>query len=343
MAIRVWNSFSCNNSSSYRLVARFADAATANDTAAELRMFFVEHAKQMDALMEEGNFPDENPAAAQELAKKYGFKWKDVLTWGDEMLEGDEPSLAAEGEALVIYHTYCGGFGKELPAFLEAKGATEVESEDRSAPSVSVLFKQERGNAELDEELEGMFSQVDEEVQDVEPFKTPWKTRWECYGRAAFFRDAKTVGLYFPIAPTDLPNFKEWLVERGVAKPSIRLCEYADEDKFRAISQARCTACEAALEYLDPRIDDIESEQLACRSCGGMYDLATFIAAAKKQAKADAKLDAKKLAAEPEAKKVVKKPAKAAKAAKAAKKPVKKVAKKPAKKPVKKKVAKKKR
>ena len=323
MAIRVWNSFSCNNSSSYRLVARFADAATATDTAVELRMFFLEHAKQMDAVMEEGNFPDENPPAAQELAKKYGFKWKHVLTWGDEMLEGDEPSLAAEGDALVVYHTYCGGFGKELPAFLEAKGATEVESEDRSAPSVSVLFKQARGNAELDSELEGMFSQVDEEVQDVEPFKTPWKTRWECYGRAAFFRDAKTVGLYFPIAPTDLPNFKEWLAERGVAKPSIRLCEYADEDKFRAISQARCTACEAALEYLDPRIDDIESEQLACRACGGMYDLATFIAAAKKKAKADAKLEAgltAKLAADAEAKKLVKKPAKAAKKA-TAKKP----------------------
>jgi hypothetical protein len=36
MAIQVWNSFSCNNSSSYRLVARFTDAGKAKDAAAEL-------------------------------------------------------------------------------------------------------------------------------------------------------------------------------------------------------------------------------------------------------------------------------------------------------------------
>ena len=36
MTIRVWSSYSCNNSSSYRLVARFADAARAKAIGSEL-------------------------------------------------------------------------------------------------------------------------------------------------------------------------------------------------------------------------------------------------------------------------------------------------------------------
>jgi hypothetical protein len=231
----------------------------------------------MDAVMEEGDFPEENPEAAQALAQKYGFNWSDVLTWGDEMLEGDEPSIAAESGVLVVYHTYCGGFG-DVPAFLKAAGADTVEDESRSPPTVSVLFRRDAGkNAELEADLDMLFDQIDEEAREVEPLKTPWTTRWESYGRAAFFRDAKTVGLYFPIAPTDLPAFKKWMTERGVEGASMRLCEYADEAKFVAIAGAKCTSCGGGLEYVDPRLHEIDSEQLACRGCGGMFEVGTFM------------------------------------------------------------------
>ncbi|HEU0031552.1 MAG TPA: hypothetical protein VFQ53_13025 [Kofleriaceae bacterium] len=276
MTVRIWQSFSCNNSSSYRLVARFADASTADATAAELRAFFAEHAQEMDALMEQGDFPEQNPGAAQTLANQYGFTWDDVLTWGDEMLEGDEPSVASEDGVLVVYHTYCGGFGGGIPAYLRKRGAREVEDETYQTPTMSVLFPRQAENAALEADLDLLFDQIDDEQREVEPLKTPWPTRWESYGRAAFFRDPKTVGLYFPIAPTDLSAFKTWLAERGVAQASIRLCEYADEDRFVAIGKAKCTACDAALQYLDPRIHDIETPQLACGTCGGLYELATF-------------------------------------------------------------------
>lgn len=277
MSIRVWRSFSCNNSSSYRLIARFRDPAVAAEAAEELRAFFEAHAQEMDAVMEQGDFPDENPETARALAAKYGFSWGDVLTWGDEMLAGDEPSIATEDGVLVVYHTYCGGFGDGIPAYLRARGA-EVGEEDRSPPTVSVLFSSTPGaDPELDAQLAEMFAQIDGESRDVEPFEAPWKTRWKSYGTAAFFRDAKTVGLYFPIAPTDLPAFREWLAAHGIERPSIRLCELADEARFVTIAAARCTACHGPLEYLDPRIHDIEHPQLACRTpCGALYELAAF-------------------------------------------------------------------
>lgn len=50
---------------------------------------------------------------------------------------------------------------------------------------------------------------------------------------SSFFRDPKTVGLYFPIAPTDIPAMKQWLADRGIEGASIRLCEYGDEKTLR--------------------------------------------------------------------------------------------------------------
>jgi len=312
MTIKIWQSYSCNNSSSYRLVARFADPNVARETATELAAFFSAHAKQMDVLTEDGDFPEENPAAAQDLAKQYGFSWNEVLSWGDEMLEGDEPSIGTEDKTLVVYHTYCGGFGEAIPAYLKARGAAEVEPEDRHPPTASVLFEAP-ASAALDEDLASMFSQIaDRPEREVEPLKTPWETRWESYGRAAFFRDPKTVGMWFPIAPTDLPAFKAWLAEHGVQKASVRLCEYDDEKKFVAIAGAKCSACDGTLQYLDPRLHDIDSEQLACLGCGGMYDLTTFLNQPPKP------VVAKKLVVAPKAKAKAKKAkAKAKPAAKA--------------------------
>ncbi len=284
--IRVWQSFSCNNSSSYRLVARFADAKTAKDASGELSKFFTEHATQMDKLIDEsGEFPEKPTPAALALAKKYGFTWKKYLMWGDDSLVGDEPSVTAEGDVLVVYHTYCGGFGGDVQSYLKARGAT-VEKEARSAPTVSVLFTLPPKPNKLVNAIKKLLGDDEELAEDEIEVKPPWsKMRSELYGTVAVFSDGKTMGFYLPVYPQELPLLKAWLAKEGVDKPSIRVCEYDDEKKFRAISKARCLACDGALEYLDPRAHGIDKEQLVCKACGGMYELEAFMQPAKAKKK----------------------------------------------------------
>lgn len=281
MEVRVWKSFSCNNSSSYRLVARFDDPAVAKDAAQELSEFFTNHAARMDELTENGDFPEAPPETQTALGEKYGFEWEEVLTWGDDVLSGDEPSVTAEGEVLVVWHTYCGGFA-DVPTYLKARGAREVESEERSTPPVSLLFRLPANpSAALENDLNLIFMQVAESPNEVEPLRTPWKGRRDAYGTASVFRDAKTVGMYLPSAPEDLGVIKAWLTARGIESPSIRLCEYADEKRFAAFAVAKCAACGGPLEYLDPRLHGTETEHLSCTACGGMFDAKPIVDAFK--------------------------------------------------------------
>lgn len=283
MELRAWRSFSCNNSSSYRLVARFADAATAADVANELRTFFEEHAKEVDA-SEGGYWEDSEPSeAAKGLSAKYDFEWKEPLGWGDEMLEGDEPSVSTVGDALVVYHTYCGGFGSDIRTYFEKRGARRVEKETRSAPSVSLMFRRpESPSAELTEDLKALFAPLQEEEQpiDAEPFKAPFVNR-ECYGQASGFDDGKTIGLHVPLAPEDYDALKSWLAKHGIEGYSMRVCEDGDAERFATIAAARCKACQAPLEYLDPSAHDIATPHLACTACGGMFELSAFEGEAK--------------------------------------------------------------
>jgi Zn ribbon nucleic-acid-binding protein len=295
MTIKIWNSYSCNNSSSYRLVARFANHATAQAAATDLDVFFKAYAIEIDALVEANDFtwPDEWPPGALAFAKKHGFAWgREVLSWGDTGLTEDEPEIAVEDEVLLIHHSYCGGgFGKGVPAYLAARGA-KVEREQSENPWLTLLFSYAGGSKKLDGELKKLFAQVDEESREVEPLVTPWKGR-ECYGSAAFYRDAKTVGMVIPFEPPDLPSIRAWLTKRGITKPSIRLCEPADEEKLAAIAGAKCEACAGALELWHPALRDVDTEQMACVSCGGMYEIATFVVAAKKREQARRRAEAK--------------------------------------------------
>jgi uncharacterized protein YbaR (Trm112 family) len=263
VTIRIWHSYSCNNSSSYRLVARFADAATAAETAAELDEFFEAQAKLGDHRYRSG--------ALSTLSRTYGFDWQDGGAGSDG------PHVCAEGEVLVVWHSYCLGLGPGLHAYLRDRGSlTNNQRAGSTDVQMSMLFRSVPGaDPRLDAELEMLFAQMTNENRNVNPLRAPWSSAIESRGRLTCFRDAGTVGLQFPVDPEDLPAVKAWLVKHGI-EAVTRLEEAADEQLFEILAAARCTACHGLLEYLDPRLHDIETQQLVCKPCGGLYDLSTF-------------------------------------------------------------------
>jgi hypothetical protein len=263
IVIRIWPAFACNNSSSFRLIARFAEATTATETAAELAEYFDAQASRRSYRYED--------AALSVLARTYGFDWQ------DRGAGESGPQVVAEGDVLIVYQAYGLGLGPGVPAYLADRGATRVENESRSDVRISVLFRAAAGvDPRLDEELATVFAQPLDADRNATPLKGPW-VRHGAYGRVAFFRDRGTVGMWIPIVPDDIARFKTWLAEHGIADAVIRIGEYDDEDLFLALARARCTACAGLLEYLDPRLHDIETPQLACAPCGGLYELSTFL------------------------------------------------------------------
>ncbi|MBA2543957.1 MAG: hypothetical protein H0V17_30220 [Deltaproteobacteria bacterium] len=265
--IKIWNAFSSNNSSSYRMIARFADAAVASDAAAALTAYLEAHAAEhVDDLHGEAS-------PLQVLAKHYGFDWEDE-GWGSA---GDGPHVILEGEILFVYHRYCTGLGPGIAAFLNERGATSGD-DTWADVQISVVFRAAHGvDPVLDNELEALFAQPRESaIYKSPPFRVPW-CEIETRGKAAFYRDAGTVGLYFPVNPPGIALVKQWLAGHGIEGASIQFDELADEQLFNALTAARCTACTGPLEYLDPRLHDIESPQLVCKPCGGLYELAAFV------------------------------------------------------------------
>lgn len=266
MTTQIWQSFSCNNSSSARLIARFADAASAELASDDLNLVFASYTL--------GREVHERSDALQALATEYGFTWEDEGYGGRD----DGPDLVVEGNVMIVYHSYCTGLGPGIVAYLEARGA-RVDPEVSADVQMSVMFRSIPGEKpSLDDELDVMFAQLATGNDNkVEPLRTPWKSELFAYGVAAFFRDAGTVGLCFPIEPVDIPAVKAWLATHDIADPIIRIEERADRTMFAAIATARCTACTGALEYLDPQLHDIETRQLVCRPCGGLYELDAFM------------------------------------------------------------------
>ena len=247
--VRIWQSFSCNNSSSYRLIARFSDATKAADVAAEL-----------EALR--------GPYETGALAQTVGFDWNEWFPYGEE----EDPTVAAEGEVLAVYHSYCLGFPEEFTTWLAARGG-EVEKQHAGAPQVSALFSVP--DAAWVDELTEVFAGFDVKRTPRTPVKLPWASGPE-WGETSFFCDGETMGFSAPMAPVDLPALKAWLTERGVTRPVLRLCAYDDTAKFDFIAHARCSGCGGALRYVEPKRYGLDAEQLACASCGAMYELAAL-------------------------------------------------------------------
>jgi hypothetical protein len=306
------------------------------DVAKELADFFTKHAKEMDAGFDEedGDYPSGPTEVATAFAKKHGFTWKSAMYWGDEMQTGDEPEVYTEGDALLLYHGYCGGgLPKEVEQYIAIKGGTigKAPKDFYDAVYVSVLARLPKAGVKspLKKDLDAFYSVMNEEGEGMSGNPPPWSGEDEAYGKASYFCDGKSVGFFSPSSPRDLEAIKKWLKKRGAVDPILRINEWADHRKFQAIADARCTECDGLLEYLDPRVTKIESDQLACAKCGGMFDLTTFMGKKKKKKKpvpapAVAEPAAKKTASTTTTKKKKKKTA-----AKAKKKTKKAAAKKP--------------
>jgi hypothetical protein len=264
MTIRVWRAFSCNNSSSYRLVARFVDAGAATAAAADLTAVLAAYATMpVDA--------DAMRRPMLLLARQYGFDWEDDGWGGDD----DGPHVVVEGERVFVHHRYCLGLGPGIPAHLAERGGA-VEPETWAALQMSVLFHAPQATPRFDEDFATLLAQPRDTTSHESPsFHAPWSAE-ACRGRVACFRDAGVVGLHFPVDPSEIAAVKAWLAAHGIDGATMLFDEHADAELFATLATARCTSCNGPLEYLDPRLHDIETRQLMCRPCGGFYELATF-------------------------------------------------------------------
>jgi hypothetical protein len=279
MEIRVWQSFACNNSSSYRLVARFPEAERARATAEELLTFIAEVipiAQRRRPTTPVTSFPA--TTAVDALATEHGFDWTDMIVsniYGD----ADELSIVTHDATLVVFHPYCLGLGEDLPAYLVARGA-EVERASALAPTVSVTFRLPEDAEAVKTELAAIFAQANETERIAHwAIKLPWSLQLQAEGRSAdtaFFCTRTRLGFYMPIEPAQIEHLKEYLHNAGIRDATIRLCEYGDLPKFRAMSAATCPHCASALELVDREDHGLETDQLACVACGGMFDLETL-------------------------------------------------------------------
>lgn len=260
---RLWQSYACNNSSGSRLVARFDDPRRATAVGDELRQLLAELAGP-------------NNSALEAIAMRYGIAWGD-----DGVYDGDDLSVTVDRDLVIVQLAYGLGVGPGVAAHLRQHGAT-LDDERYNSLHASVLFRAPIGmNPELDNELTSFARLlVRHPTGEVATMTAPWThsatRRPFARGQIACFRDAGSAGLFFPIDARDLASLREWLAASAIELPIVAIEAYADRDLFRALAAARCAACGGPLDYLDPRLFDIETPQLVCKPCGGLYDLATF-------------------------------------------------------------------
>lgn len=282
MQVQVWRSFSSNNSSAYRLVARFESAEQATAAQPELLAFIEAHAKEVD---ETENY-DAPSAAEQALGKKYGYKVPSrgyPLSWGDEGLEGDEPAVAISGKTLVMYHNYCGGLEDGFGDYLRAKGAKVLE-EESEAPDVAVFFALPEGarGKKLREGFETYFNQK-ESGDSLDDWSTPppWvssKHHRAPYAEAEdvlYFSDGHHLGFQLPLELDELDGLQAYLKKSGIKDYRLLLCDNELKQKLTVLGETkRCPECNAAgLRYLPAASEKLEEDQILCDGCGGMFAL----------------------------------------------------------------------
>jgi photosystem II stability/assembly factor-like uncharacterized protein len=244
LEVFAWSSFSCNNSSDYRLVARFASAKKAAAMQEELAAFFKAHGAQQDAAGGRGP-----TAAARALGDKHGHRWKQTIVWGDGdgPMADAPPYVVALADSLVIYHSYCGGgFGDDVRAVLKKAGASFPEGKDKVGPPVLLVdFELPAGKPgdALGRELAAMFAQR-HSVEYIEEWddKTDDLAWGQGEGKSTdvgFVLDGRRVSLSWPIHADYVRLLEKYLTRRKVARLSIRL---AAPDDIKALRQRDAAA-----------------------------------------------------------------------------------------------------
>jgi len=288
MEVRVWQSFSCNNSGDFKLVARFSDAHKAAAAAKELRTFLSAHGEQIDASFDDE--PDESgleawerpSQACHDLAAKHGFTWDEFLMWGDDSMAEDLPHVEAVGETLVVYHTYCGGFGDDLPKYFEALGSEAVEEDGPPALSVRFPLTSDGARAVADE-LAGYFARADDSTAPRYLYEwpsPPWTSTGSMTGhvdQVAFYDDGQTAGFHLPFDISNLDALRAYLSEHGVDGFTIALEDPDLRNLFRAVARGKCPECAVGgLTLMAAAEHGTDEDQLACPRCGGMFGLASI-------------------------------------------------------------------
>lgn len=283
MEIRVFGSFSCNNSTSFRIIARFESEGAAEAVANELESFFLEarplaarrKRRQTTPLTTSSSFPITE--AIDALAAEHGFDWSGMLSAYDD----DDLELVTEGKTLLLYHHYCLGLGSDLPAYLIARGGQGVHTRSGDPP-VAVFFRRtESTDASFVERFAAFFDELARVPAGNErKLGQPWVERkpgqpiyWGSSAAAAYFDDGRTVGFTLTLTASQIIALKEHLQAEAVEGLTIRIAEGGDLDRIRALQDARCAHCGHALLYVDRNEHDLLRDQLACESCGGMFEL----------------------------------------------------------------------
>ncbi len=275
-----WQSYSCNNSSDYRLVAEFDSPARAAAMADELRAFFKKHAKQYDKQADTADFdwPGEPTPAALALGTKYGHAWDEFLIWGDDQLEGDEPHVVALGKTLVLYHTYSsGGFGPDVPTVLKKAGATLPEKSHADGPPIlrgELALPAGPKGAKLADELASFFAQGDAGSSPHEWTDLPGLTI-ELGGdedQYAFWCDGSRAAFTWPLPPQDIKSVTAHLTKRGATDLSLRVATKADVKQIAKRARELDKAREAGLAKAEKEAAKLDKARAKARPTPPSFD-----------------------------------------------------------------------
>ncbi|MBW2737135.1 MAG: hypothetical protein JRH20_32545 [Deltaproteobacteria bacterium] len=292
MKVHVWRSFASNNSSDYRLVARFSSAERTKEVRAELSAFMAAHAKDMD----ESEDYDSLSAAQEALAEEYGFKWSgDILAWGDEALSGDEPEVACTEQTLMVYHAYCGGLD-ELSPYLKARGATSVEGDEGTLDiGVQLTLPAGKFGERMRTALEAFFAQVETSGTSMREWKKdpPWGPSTFGWADPLFFCDGEHAIFQTPLGVEGIEALEKYTHKAKDSRLVISDAVFTQRLKT-LMGAERCPECHVSgLRFLPSEGEQLEEDQLLCGACGGMFNLVAIEGLQRAQEKVNAWLASK--------------------------------------------------
>lgn len=257
--VYVWSSFSCNNSSDYRLVAEFDSPRSAEAMRAELTKFFAAHAKEYDKKSDADDFdwPGEATDVARALGKKYGHAWKEFLIWGEEQLAGDEPEVGVMGKTLVLYHGYSsGGFGPDVPSVIQKAGGKLVEKGAKDGPPVLYGSFESPSDGRLEKELTAFFEQRHGNAKHLTDWSWPKWASGKAAGKAddvSFVVEAGRCTFTLPLVAENIGSLQKYLAP--AKNLELRLATKTDitqnkkrEEKIAAAAAKSGAAQQAFLE-----------------------------------------------------------------------------------------------